>query len=108
LTKNYQVTAVVGGLSVWKLSCTIWSCCFYTVSKSKVKSVKYTLPYIYLYLSLLGVMPDPPPNNSYPALFPFEMRATRNQTSKPHFELYSPTCKMRREMSEMSESVFQV
>jgi len=48
LAQNYQVTALVVGLSVWKLSCTIWSCCLYTV-----KSVKYTIPYIYLYLSLL-------------------------------------------------------
>jgi len=25
LAQNYQVTALVVGLSVWKLSCTIWS-----------------------------------------------------------------------------------
>ena len=56
LHQNYQVTALVVGLSVWKLSCMIWSCRLYTV-----KSVKYTIPYIYLHLSLLGEgMPDPP------------------------------------------------
>jgi len=56
LAQNYHVTALVVGLSVWKLSCTIWSCRLHTV-----KSVKYTVLYIYLHLSLLGggVMPDP-------------------------------------------------
>jgi len=57
LAQNYQVevTALVVGLSVWKLSCTIWSCRLYTV-----KSVKYTIPYIYLHLSLLGGYARPP------------------------------------------------
>jgi len=56
LAQNYHVTALVVCLSVWKLSCLIWNCRLYTV-----KSVKYTIPYIYLHLSLLGGgMPDPP------------------------------------------------
>jgi len=34
-------------------------CCLYTGSESELKSLKYSIPYIYLHLSLLGVMPDP-------------------------------------------------
>jgi len=50
LAQNYQVTALVVGLSVWKLSCTIWSCPLYTVNP------------IHLFTFVIvggGVMPDP-------------------------------------------------
>ena len=63
LAQKYQVTALVVGLSVWKLSCTIWSCRLYTV-----KSVKYTIPYIYLHLSLLGGLCPTPPGVLHRAL----------------------------------------